>query len=419
MSNDNMMSQEEVEKMLKAAGQIEGEPAGEDSQAVNSPFPLNDYLTKQEQDVLGEIGNICMGTSATTMYTLLNRNVTITTPRESIHTMDTLSKEYPAPIVAVEVNYIEGIEGKNLLILKEYDVALMTDVLMGGDGSGVDPNNIVLDEMHLSAIREVMNQMVGSSATSLANILNIAVNISTPTAKHINMQEESNLDSLFEKDEKLVKISFKMEIEDLLTSEIMQVLPVGFAKQLVGKLLDIQSNEKQAPPVAVPHEAAPTMEAPAPAPAAVSQPAAPTPAPAAEPAPAKNLQPAMAMSPQQGNITQTENYGLVRNPAEVQAKQVEFPNFDLQNQALGTEVENIAMLANVPMSVTVELGKSKKRIKEILEFNAGSVVVLDKLAGEPVDILVNGRPIAKGEVVVVDDNYGVRITEINVATLEK
>lgn len=418
-----MMSQEEVEKMLQETGQLDGEEGNTEivQKDASSAFNVDDYLTKDERDVLGEIGNISMGTSATTMYTLLDKKVSITTPRVAIHNIDTLSKEYERPILVVEVNYTEGLEGKNLLILKEYDVALMTDVLMGGDGSEIDPNNIVLDEMHISAIREVMNQMVGSSATAMANLLGFPINISTPSASHMNLNND-NLEGVFEEDEKLVKISFKMEIEGLLTSEIMQVIPLDFAKQLVEKLMKIQKEQKEGPPVEIDENtdflnptvasamsdlnaangnqsapAAPVAQAPASAPSA----------PAAATAPAVPQQQAASATP-----VYNENYGTVKPASEVSASQAEFPDFE-QNVNLGIDSENISMLANVPMKVTVELGKNKKTVKEILEFNAGSVVVLDKLAGEPVDVLVNGRPVAKGEVVVVDDNYGVRITEIN------
>ena len=73
---------------------------------------------------------------------------------------------------------------------------------------------------------------------------------------------------------------------------------------------------------------------------------------------------------------------------------------------------NLELLMDVPLQVTVELGRTQKLVKEVLALGPGSVVELDKLAGEPVDILVNERPIAKGEVVVIDENFGIRVTEI-------
>ncbi len=370
MSDNNFLSQEQIEKMLSEAGQIKD----------GSALFADDYLSRDEQDVLGEIGNICMGTAATTMFTLLGRKVTITTPSISLHTLKTLSEEYPAPIVVVEVNYIKGITGKNLLILKEYDVALITNLLLGEDGN-IDENNIELDETHLSAIREVMNQMIGSSATSMADILQTAINISTPQAKQISLSEEEISDGFFDESDPIVKINFKMEIEGLLTSEIMQILPLKFAKTLASNVINGVEEPEPEPEVMLP-----TMRTQQ----YVEQASA------------------AASSPGKTNI--------IRDNPNVDVKVAQFPSFDSSKQLNNPLLDNIGMILDVPMKVTVELGKSKKKIKEILDFNMGSVIVLDKIAGEAVDILVNGKTVGKGEVVVIDDNYGVRITEINLSS---
>ena len=430
--NDNIMSKEEIEEMLKGAGQIDADDAGAENSAKDevaeataaeeeaapaeaTQFKNEDYLSKEEQDVLGEIGNICMGTSATTMYTLLGKRVNITTPVITVHNPRSLAKEYKAPMVVVEVEYIKGISGKNLLILNELDVALMTDVLMGGDGSGVDRDNIVLDEMHMSAIREVMNQMVGSSATSLANIINTTVDISTPDAHHISIDEEE-LKAMFTPDDVLVKISFDMEIEGLLSSKIMQILPIDFARTLADKLLGRESDDAKISLEA--EDIANNAQAHAPD-AGNSKPQETAPSAVSKPAPAMAPTPAPAMPPQGGTgMVQAATNNVVRSG--VAAQEVEYPSFDsIVGPGYAAVPENIALLSNVPMRVTVQLGKAKKKVKEILEFNNGSVIVLDKLAGEPVDILVNGKHIAKGEVVVVDDSYGVRITEIDSAAINE
>lgn len=362
--SDNFLSQEQIEKMLSEAGQIKD----------GSALFADDYLSRDEQDVLGEIGNICMGTAATTMFTLLGRKVTITTPSISVHTLKTLSEEYPAPIVVVEVNYIKGITGKNLLILKEYDVALITNLLLGEDGP-IDENNIQLDETHLSAIREVMNQMIGSSATSLADILQTAINISTPQAKQISLSDQEISEAFFDDNDPIVKINFRMEIENLLTSEIMQILPLNFAKNLASNVINGADQPAPEPEVA-----------------------------------------ASAAKTQYPEPSSAGNSSIIRDNPNVDVKVAQFPSFDSSRQLNNPLFENIGMILDVPMKVTVELGKSKKKIKEILDFNMGSVIVLDKIAGEAVDILVNGKIVGKGEVVVIDDNYGVRITEINLTS---
>lgn len=367
MSDNNFLSQEQIEKMLSEAGQIKD----------GSALFVDDFLSRDEQDVLGEIGNICMGTAATTMFTLLGRKVTITTPSISMHTLKTLSEEYPAPIVVVEVNYIKGITGKNLLILKEYDVALITNLLLGEDGV-IDENNIVLDETHLSAIREVMNQMIGSSATSMADILQTPINISTPHAKQISLKDEEISEGFFDDNDPIVKINFKMEIEGLLTSEIMQILPLKFAKSLASNVINGIEQPAYEPE---PDVVIPTIKT----------------AQLAEQSPAGKT-------------------NIIHDNQNVDVKVAQFPSFDSSRSLNNPLIENIGMILDVPMKVTVELGKSKKKIKEILDFNMGSVIVLDKIAGEAVDILVNGKIVGKGEVVVIDDNYGVRITEINLSS---
>jgi flagellar motor switch protein FliN/FliY len=337
-------------------------------------------MSQTAEGALGEIGNICMGASATTLYMLLNRRVSITTPKVSVGTSAEQFGSFSKPYVAVEVSYTEGVFGKNIFLIKQEDALLITDLLMGGDGSLTSDEN--LGEMYISALSEVMNQMIGASSTSLSNILQIPVNISPPTVQEIQMDED-NLDNIISNTDVFIKISFTMEIEDLLVSEIMQILPFSFGKSLVANLLKEESSKYVEP--------APAAQKPAPA----SQ----RPAPAA-PAPAGD--------------TRSVNEG-----SKVGVKPVQYQSFDeapagAPSRDAGEDPnrDNISLIMDVPLNVTVELGKSSKSIKEILAMKMGSVIVLDRLAGEMVDVLVNGRLFAKGEVVVIDDSYGVRVTEI-------
>ena len=364
---NNMLSQEEIEAML------------------NNDQQKEEYLLEpHEQDVLGEIGNICMGNSATTLYTLLGRRVEITTPIVTVTKPSEILSHYDIPFVAVDVYYVEGIKGRNLLLLKEEDVMLITDLLMGGDGD-VQPGTEVT-ELHLSAISEVMNQMVGASATSLSEILQIPTNISPPNAIRVG-DENQNISDVLGDDDPLIQIHFIMEIENLLKSELMQVIPYGFAKQLVNTLQKMQ--EQDASAVAA-EQAKTTPAAPAAPAAAVQQPAPPK---VAEPV-------APQVAPQAAQ-------------QQVNVKSIQYQSFDPPRSADATVSQGrLGMIIDVPMQVTVELGKTKKSIQEILAYDRGSIIVLDKVSGEPVDVLVNGKLIARGEVVVIDENYGVRITDI-------
>lgn len=386
----DMLSQEEIDALLSGALSMDEEP-------VKAEPKESLILSPEEVDALGEIGNICMGTSATTLYTLLGQKVMITTPKVTVTTWEELSKQYPEPYVAVKVQYINGITGFNLLIIQENDVKVITDLMMGGNGR-IDFNT-ELTELHLSAISEAMNQMVGSAATSLSSMIDKRVDISPPESLLIRFSEDSDK-VRFENGNQIVKIAFSLIVGDLIDSKIMQLLPVAFAKQLVASLTKRE-------------EAAGSMpEKPTPYLPPVNK----VPIPKIEPEYISNENPQYSPPPPptQG---QALGYSRVPHTQPVQQPQkmvnvqpVHFQSFDAGNQAV--EVQNIGLLMDVPLQITVELGRTTKKIKEILEFGQGSIIELDKLAGEPVNILVNGKHIARGEVVVIDESFGVRITDI-------
>lgn len=319
-----------------------------------------------EKDAIGEIANISMGAAATALSNLIGKRVQITTPELRITTKKQLQVEYPLPYVVVDVQYTEGFSGENLFIIKEEDAAIIVDLMMGGDGSNPPKE---LDELHLSAISEAMNQMMGAAATSMSTIFQRKVNISPPSLRLVNLAKEQLEAKIDAVQEQLIHVVFKITIEGLMDSEMMQLLPVNFAKNLTGSLLGSVEEE-----------------------AAVVEPAI-------------DNRVSMPLPPEK-EITQREpdrsNHTVVQP--------VQFAPFAETSNVV--EPGNLDLILDVNLDFTVELGKTKKTIREILDFGPGSIVELDKLAGEPVDILVNGMQIAKGEVVVIDENYGVRITEI-------
>ena len=375
---DGMLSQEEIDA-LTGGNASSAEPAGDEK------------LTATERDAVGEIANINMGTAATTLSTLLNNKVTITTPRVSYVSIDELSKQYDRPCVFIHISYIEGIDGNNILILKESDVKIITDLMMGGDGSNVDGE---LSELHLSAISEAMNQMMGSAATSLSSMLEKKIDISPPTASLVDLNDTIDDISIstFLKDE-VVQVAFDMKIGDLIDSQIMQLYPFDFAKEIIGKFM-INSD-------VVTEEASPT---PQPAAEAAPQPAAsPQATPMPQPQQPVQMPDPSAMQMQQPYMMPAQNVNV--QPAQ-------FQNFNPGISPL-LQQENIDLIMDVPLEVTVELGRSNKSIKEILDFSPGTILELNKLAGEPVDVLVNGKFVAKGEVVVIEENFGIRLVEIS------
>ncbi|NLG88004.1 MAG: flagellar motor switch phosphatase FliY [Clostridiaceae bacterium] len=388
----DMLSQAEIDALLSGAlnmDEEQEEKSGSDAEV----------LTPQEIDAIGEIGNISMGTSATTLYTLLGKKVTITTPRVSITTWEELSEQYPEPYVAVRVQYIDGLKGTNLLIMRINDVKIITDLMMGGSGQVDD--DMELSEMHLSAVSEAMNQMVGSAATSMSSMFEKRVEISPPESMLIHFAGDRENIKFDEKNNQIVKVAFSLQVGDLIDSQIMQLLPISFAKELVQNLF--KAGEKEEPLIS----AEPKPIAPEPP---QQQPEKKP--PEAEQRPGFTMQPQQEQPPyyayQQMPYMPPPPPPSHQNPINVQPAQ--FQSFDSGIQPY--EAQNIGLLMDVPLQITVELGRTTKKIKEILEFGQGSIIELDKLAGEPVDILVNGKNVAKGEVVVIDESFGVRITDI-------
>lgn len=419
--SDDMISQEEIDALLNgglagagdgaaapeaaadAAPAAEqpaeaGASAGEPSEGDSSQFA--GVLTDTEKDALGEIGNISMGSAATTLSVLLGHKVSITTPNVAVATMSIIKEHYPLPYLIVEVGYTTGIDGNNVLAIQAHDAAIIADLMMGGDGTNPDAN---IGEIAMSAVGEAMNQMMGTVATSLSTMFNKKIDISPPKVNLIDLGTEEKVTEIVGQDEPVVRVSFRMEVDGLIDSEIMQILPVHVAKEMVESLMGGGAAAEEPAPAPAPQPAAP---APQPAPTPAPQPMAPpAPQPMAAPAPQPMAQPAPQQAPP---VYAPPQYAQPVASAPVQP--VQFT--PLASGPVPVNDANIGLILDVPLQITVELGRTSKSIKDILELTNGSIVELDRLAGEPVDIMVNGKYLAKGEVVVIDENFGVRITDI-------
>ena len=374
---DGMLTQEEIDALTG------GNNSDSSTQQASD---ISESLTDAERDAVGEIANINMGTAATTLSTLLNNKVTITTPRVSYVTLNELSAQYDRPCVFIHISYISGIDGNNILILKEHDVKVITDLMMGGDGTNTEGE---LSELHLSAISEAMNQMMGSAATSLSSMLEKKVDISPPVASLVDLNdtiEDTELSNFLDGD--IVQVAFDMKIGDLVDSQIMQLYPFDFVRELYKKFMGSEV-EQTAAPASQPEQPQPVSPAPEPVPTPAPQPVQP------QPVPQQMQQPQYAMPMPNVNV-----------------QSAQFQTFNTGVSPLMQE-ENIDLVLDGPLEVTVELGRTNKSIKEILDFSPGTIIELDKLAGEPVDVLVNGKFVAKGEVVVIEENFGIRLVEIS------
>ncbi len=406
---DGMLSQDEINALLTGMDLSADTSAQEPESVAEIDESL---LTPDERDAIGEIANISMGSSATTLYSLVNKKVDISTPVVQIANWEMVVDAYERPCVFIQINYTAGLDGSNTMILKEHDVKVITDLMMGGDGSNTDGE---LGELHLSAISEAMNQMMGSAATSMSTMLGKMIDISPPDASLIDLNDfKKGGDIAAFLEGNFVKISFRLQIGDLVDSTIMQLYPIEFAKGLFESFV-------------------------------LNQPA-PEPAPAPAPEPAPSAPPVMEMPAGQPDMSQMNMgmpmqgmpmQGMPMNGMPMQSMpqmgmpmqgmpmmgmpQMAMPQMNIQpaqfqsfnnNGAAVPGAENIGLIRDVPLEVTVELGRTKKSIAEILDFAPGTIIELDKIAGEPIDVLVNGKFVAKGEVVVIEESFGIRVTEI-------
>lgn len=363
MNEDHMLSQEEIDALLS-----EEETKGNDD--------LSSFLSPVEVDAIGEVGNISFGSSATALSELLNQKVEITTPTVAIIKKSNLADEFPRPHVAIFVKYTEGFEGSNVLVMKTGDARIIADLMMGGDGMVLSNE---MGEMEMSAVQEAMNQMMGSASTSMSTVFNKKIDISPPSVDLMDFTDEKEIDR-FPNGQMMLKVSFRLKVGSLIDSNIMQLLPIDFAKSMVRELINPKADN-------VDRNEAEHQD---------SQPSGPR----------EENAPSEASHPKQ---TDSRHLGSSFGSRDIQS--AVFSDFE-ETDDIRTETQNLNMLFDIPLQVTVELGRAKRTVKDILRLSPGAVVELDKLAGEPVDIYVNNKLIAKGEVVVIDENFGVRVTEI-------
>ena len=445
---DGMLSQDEINALLQGMDLSDTADSGAspetpqdsssaentDNAYVKDVAPTvgdEEELTDVEKDAIGEVANISMGSSATTLYSLVNRKVNITTPVVTLATWKTLLDSYEKPCVFIQIKYTKGLDGTNILVLKEHDVKVITDLMMGGDGTNTEGE---LGELHLSAISEAMNQMMGAAATSLSTLLQTVIDISPPESSLFDLTEVKDgkeispfLGGTF------VKISFRMQIDDLVDSTIMQLYPIDFARKLVETFINTQmanidevTEKKPAQP-----ENDTTAQIPAPGTDNQTQMNNTN-------LNGMNQMGNMGMNGmnqmgnmgmngmnqmgnmgmnsmnQMGNMgmNSMNQMGMMGMPGQnVNVQPAQFQSFSNDNMGT-TGQENIGLIKDVPLEVTVELGRTTKSISDILDFSPGTIIELDRIAGEPIDVLVNGKFVAKGEVVVIEESFGVRITEI-------
>jgi len=383
MMDNSFLSQEEIDALLNGdGGSSENEP-------VNEPA---EELSDLEKDLLGEVGNISMGTAATALSAVVGKPVNITTPTITLSTLNKLKKSFKTPNIVLDVQFVSGIVGGNLFIINIEDSAVIANLMMGGDGVVEPPSE--LSELEISAVQEAMNQMIGSAATSMATMFSREVNISPPISSVCDENSEE-ISTDISADEEIVNVSFRMTIGDLVDSNIVQILPIATAKKIVSIMMGTEENAPALESSKAQNEVKVVAE-----PKEISM----------------NNEDVASETISKDTYRNDNNYsvqgqGIVGNYEEpVNVKQASFGQLE---EIRGAEMpKNIDLILDVPLELSVELGRTKKNIRDILALTRGSLIELNKLAEEPVDIFINGKRIAHGEVVVVDENFGVKITEI-------
>lgn len=399
---------EPVAEAVEADAEVvvaDAEPVAEDVAADTPPPPTSqvlvdrfaDLLTDEERDTIGEVGNICMASAATTLSTLLGNQVVITTPTVTVTTESDVVDLYHRPAALVRIRYTEGLNGSNVFVISTRDASIVADLMMGGPGNPSDE----IDEIHASAVGEAMNQMMGAAATSMANMFGRRVDISSPEVQVLDLADDDASIGLVNTDDPMVCAGFDLQVGDLLATTLMQLMPLEFAKDLVAALMPPAAPAEPEPaPVAAP-VAEPVMAQAVAEPVMAAAATAATMAPAPPQMAPQEPAPVYMMSPGPSPII--ERPGAVAQPAAFPA---------LGDGPPSNVPGDIGLIMDVPLQISVELGRTELRIRNVLELVPGSIIELDRLAGEPVDVLVNGKQLARGEVVVIDEEFGIRITEI-------
>ncbi len=388
----NLLSIELADSMVEKLFQIN---MGTDSMGISlddeDEDDFSSILSDDKRDALGELQNMMMGSAATAVSNFMNAKVWITTPKVSVAKAKNIKFDDLDPSICVKINYIKGMHGASFLVLKQSDVQLMVNQLMGMPPVVTD--DFVFDEMNISAVCEIMNQMMGASATTLSEIINTPTDISTPEAIVIDSVDDILKINNIDENQTVCAVSFDLTIDDLINSHFVSMITIDLANEMADKMLGSYS----------------TNDVPAPPPEPVP---APAPAPAPKPVEKKRRPAASKPTPPAEKKVVSSNSAAAKSMKVEEFNMGSFYDDDDDNFISREQFKNLKPLLDVPMEVSVRIGTTQRRIEEVSDFTKGTIIELDTMANEPVEIMVNGNLMARGEVVVVDDNFAVRITEI-------
>ena len=392
--NEGVLSQQEINTLLRKSEEVEKDA----------------LLTDAEKDMLGEVGNISMSTAATALSQILNEKVEITTPQVTVTTLLEVQNAMTIPNVVFQVKFMSGLAGSNVLLMNVPDASVIASLMMGGDGK--NPGN-TLTELEISAVSEAMNQMIGSASTSMATMLDRNIDITPPSTQIWETGANIEMDGAGQ-DQPMVKVAFRLTVENLLDSQIMQIFNLETVKDIAGSLLGEPEDKPE--PDSVETDGREDFRESDPGRSTASDISSQVPGrinrQAGAQEPQSRVKRNQAPQGQQQTVPEEDPAGSIRQPVTVRK-----PSFgELQDKPVQDSPRNLELIMDVPLEFSVILGKTKRTIRDVLSLSPGSVVELDKLAEEPLEVYVNGKLIANGEVVVINESFGIRITNIISAT---
>lgn len=401
MLGDDFLSQEELDSLLQGLNEEENGDNKDSNVDIDSTV-----------DMMGEIGNIAMGSGSTTLSTLLRKKVNIGSPESDIVKFKNIKTNFQDQQLVIIINYKKGLEGLNTFVLPAKMALIISNLMMGGDGNVEE--NAELDEISKSAVGEAMNQMMGSASTAMSEFLKTSVDITPPEIKILDF---SSPDTVFpplntSEDEEIISIRFNMEIEGLTKTIFWQFIPLKFAKvvqDLMKKVMEEENKDSEVKPQNNINQNEPTHTPEIPNTRQQTQQVSQQPVQQQAPQPTQQYQ----YIPDDTNYS---NPNIIQQGSEVTVNPVNFGEIDGNPPSMRSgekvDLSKLQLLLDVPLEIKVELGRVNMSLREVLDLHQGSMIQLDKLAGEPLDIYANGKLIARGEVVVIEESFGIRITEI-------
>ncbi len=390
--SDGAISQEEIDALLAGV-----DMGGINSTGISSPASS----TKLDLSYLKDITEKNREALASSLETMTGAQVKVDEPILETVDRDQALRRVPEMVIAITADFSEGLYGSHLFVLAPE----LTQKLAGLINKEDAPE---IDGMSLSVVSEVVSQHTGNEITNISNTGKFPGLACNPAeANHIPKAMVHFPQGSF------VLFSYPLTIDgsvytlwEIMGEEVAKSLIVAFGGgQTEAPKVDNTFDQQSSIPNNANMGQMPNMQM------GGMQMSGMQMGMQGMPMGMPNMQMGgMQMPGMQMGMPAQMGMGMQIPMNTPNVQSVQYPM--LQNGAVGMEQGNIGLIMDVFMEMTVELGRTKKLIKDILGMGEGTIIELDKLAGEPVDILVNHKPIAKGEVVVIDENFGVRVTEI-------